>query len=337
MQIHINRNGQQFGPYTREEVQAYLGDGSLSAEDWAWHEGMGDWQQLNQINLGLAASTSVASSDVEIDITPEATTPVPAQAAPSSAPGGAGGGVSAESAMERLRKLQRGNMPTKAKPSARRDPKAKGAGKTGAKGAQPADVIDAAPAVPKAKGQTIAMAAIGICVLCGAGYAAMKFFDKDEDAPPKIIVPDAVTNDAEQKLQKLNAQVTRDQDDQINGIRIAGINITTNGWKVLVQLKNIQKLDVTRCGIDDMGAVNLRQFAHLQRLNISSNQLTDKSVVILKELSRLRFLNLKGNKMTKNGVATIRAALPNCIVEHGVAPVPPGPVPPPGKAPAPGK
>lgn len=49
MQIHINRDGQDFGPYTLEQVNQYLQEGSIVATDMAWHEGMPDWMPLPKV------------------------------------------------------------------------------------------------------------------------------------------------------------------------------------------------------------------------------------------------------------------------------------------------
>jgi len=49
MKIHISRDGQQFGPYTPEQVQEYLATGNLVATDMAWHEGATDWYPITQV------------------------------------------------------------------------------------------------------------------------------------------------------------------------------------------------------------------------------------------------------------------------------------------------
>ena len=49
VQIHISRNNQQMGPYTYEEVQSHLAQGSLLPTDYAWHEGLKNWTQLSEI------------------------------------------------------------------------------------------------------------------------------------------------------------------------------------------------------------------------------------------------------------------------------------------------
>ncbi len=49
MDIHINRDGAEFGPYSLDDVNAYLADGTLLATDAAWHEGLAEWGTLDEI------------------------------------------------------------------------------------------------------------------------------------------------------------------------------------------------------------------------------------------------------------------------------------------------
>ena len=42
MPIHISRGDESSGPYSLEEVQAYLDQGLLLPTDLAWQEGMED-------------------------------------------------------------------------------------------------------------------------------------------------------------------------------------------------------------------------------------------------------------------------------------------------------
>jgi hypothetical protein len=57
VQITINRDGQQMGPYTVEQINEYLAQGSLLPTDHAWHEGMPDWVPVTQISgVGPAAA-----------------------------------------------------------------------------------------------------------------------------------------------------------------------------------------------------------------------------------------------------------------------------------------
>lgn len=47
--IHISRNGQQEGPYTAEQIQQMLADGSIARYTLAWKEGLSQWVPLSQI------------------------------------------------------------------------------------------------------------------------------------------------------------------------------------------------------------------------------------------------------------------------------------------------
>lgn len=47
--IHISRNGQQEGPYTTEQIQQMLADGSIARYTLAWKEGLSQWVPLSQI------------------------------------------------------------------------------------------------------------------------------------------------------------------------------------------------------------------------------------------------------------------------------------------------
>jgi hypothetical protein len=46
MEIHIARNGKQFGPFPLEEVRRQLAVGKLFPTDYAWTEGAADWVPL---------------------------------------------------------------------------------------------------------------------------------------------------------------------------------------------------------------------------------------------------------------------------------------------------
>ena len=59
MQIHVNKNGQQIGPYDLEEVNQYLEQGSLLPTDPAWHEGLAEWVPLNQVKGVVVSGASV--------------------------------------------------------------------------------------------------------------------------------------------------------------------------------------------------------------------------------------------------------------------------------------
>ena len=76
MQIYINRNNQQLGPFTEAEVKAQLASGTISLQDHVWWQGQANW-------VTLAQSPFAASVD---PTTPGATPPIPAPPAATTTP-----------------------------------------------------------------------------------------------------------------------------------------------------------------------------------------------------------------------------------------------------------
>ena len=49
MLVHIQRDGQQFGPYTLEDLNAHLASGALLPTDYAWYEGAANWMAMSDV------------------------------------------------------------------------------------------------------------------------------------------------------------------------------------------------------------------------------------------------------------------------------------------------
>lgn len=49
MLVHIQRDGQQFGPYTLEDLNAHLASGALLPTDYAWYEGAPSWLVMSDV------------------------------------------------------------------------------------------------------------------------------------------------------------------------------------------------------------------------------------------------------------------------------------------------
>ena len=47
--IHVMRDGQQFGPYTIEDINAYMAQGNLLPTDQAWYEGAANWMPITEV------------------------------------------------------------------------------------------------------------------------------------------------------------------------------------------------------------------------------------------------------------------------------------------------
>lgn len=61
-QIKISREGQQYGPYSMEDLTSHLASGAISPDDLAWTEGMEEWKPLREIvSVESCAATSAPS------------------------------------------------------------------------------------------------------------------------------------------------------------------------------------------------------------------------------------------------------------------------------------
>ena len=72
MQIYISRDGEQNGPYSIEDVNTYLKDGTLLPTDLACQEGLDEWVPLDEIQFtGLELKQDQSESVSEPSATHE--------------------------------------------------------------------------------------------------------------------------------------------------------------------------------------------------------------------------------------------------------------------------
>src|SRR2546423_14206983 len=81
MQIYVGKNGQQLGPFSLEEVNRKLADGTFVGTDLAWYEGAAGWAPLSSV-AGVVIPQAPSSTPAPSP----APTPAPAQPAPAVAP-----------------------------------------------------------------------------------------------------------------------------------------------------------------------------------------------------------------------------------------------------------
>ena len=81
MQLHITREGQQFGPYDLAQVNEMLAQGSLLPTDYAWYEGAADWTPLDQVP-GITIPGAKPAPVEAIPVTAVANQSTPADAQP---------------------------------------------------------------------------------------------------------------------------------------------------------------------------------------------------------------------------------------------------------------
>ena len=49
MQIYVGKSGQQLGPFSLEEINRKLADGTFAGTDLAWYEGAAGWAPLSSV------------------------------------------------------------------------------------------------------------------------------------------------------------------------------------------------------------------------------------------------------------------------------------------------
>ena len=89
MQIYVGKNGQQLGPFTLDEVNRKLADGTFSATDLGWYEGAAAWGPLSGVPGVLirpAAPPAPAKAPVAPSPGPAPAPFQPTPVAPSPAP-----------------------------------------------------------------------------------------------------------------------------------------------------------------------------------------------------------------------------------------------------------
>ena len=86
MQIYVGKNGQQLGPFSLEEVNRKLADGTFAGTDLAWYEGAAGWAPLSGVAgvvippAAVAAPTPAATPAPIQTPTPTYVQPTPAVA-----------------------------------------------------------------------------------------------------------------------------------------------------------------------------------------------------------------------------------------------------------------
>ena len=81
MQIYVGKNGKQLGPFSLEEINRKLADGTFAGTDLAWYEGAAGWAPLS----GVAGVVIPAAAPASTPAPPAAPAPTPVQPAPAPA------------------------------------------------------------------------------------------------------------------------------------------------------------------------------------------------------------------------------------------------------------
>jgi hypothetical protein len=78
MQIYVGKNGQQLGPFSLEEINRKLADGTFAGSDLAWYEGAAGWAPLSGVpGVVISPAPAVTSPPAPVQPTPAPVRPAP--------------------------------------------------------------------------------------------------------------------------------------------------------------------------------------------------------------------------------------------------------------------
>jgi len=88
------------------------------------------------------------------------------------------------------------------------------------------------------------------------------------------------------------------------------------GLAHLKGLTALETLDLDNTQVSDAGLAHLKGLTALERLYLDGTQISDAGLAHLKGLTALERLYLDGTQVSDAGIADLRAALPNCLIDH---------------------
>ena len=278
MQVYINREGQQYGPFTKEQVDEALAQGSLLSSDLAWHEGAPQWVPLSQLTATLSLSSSVPSTSAAKPVSPKKEGQEDIKTIPATGGkkwylwAGIGVGIVAVLALVWVFFLKNGTSATSEEP------------------------IRPPTAEEKQKSAEKIEAAIRKTIKKPKGVLAPRDLKKVTELELwGLSIYDLAALSGLEKLKKLD---------------LVGNHI--NDLTPLANLKNLEDLALDRNQVTDLSA--LSGLSKLKTLGLEANRITD--LTPLAQLKQLKSLQLKDNpRLTKAQVQTLQQALPGCKID----------------------
>jgi hypothetical protein len=335
MQITINRDGQQYGPYPIEDAAAHLATGGLLATDWAFMEGMTDWAPLGEVIAAAQAPTPVAAP-----VPPAAAQPAAAQ--PAAQPMAAQPMAAQPMAAQPMAAQPMAAQPMAAQPmaaqlaspsqlstgSALASPSQLGTGGGSSVAAKAKKTSTPKPSPDKpakaskdgSKGflagkRKLVFAVVGIIV--SVVVIGMQLTGEDEDeldvVSKKVNVPAA--NNAKTQLKNLGAEFDYDLNGGVSSISLQGKTLTPTHLGSLLEFKNLQRVTLIKCDIDDAALQRFKGLSKLSFLDVSGNpKVTDGCIDTLSTIKTLQTLNASDTGITSVGEEKLKEALPDCNV-----------------------
>lgn len=352
MQIHVDRGGERFGPYSLEEVNTYLANGTLLPTDQAWSDGMVDWVPIGQIP-GVTMAGDSAAQQISPSPSPSA-----ANAGNKKLLIGIGAGVGVLVVMAGIWFFlirEDGSNPQNV--DAQKPNLAKTETKVGGKKPGPTKAVSnkliADPLVEKAirfyikkpKGE---LAEADLQKVVRLNFYRHKITDAGLKEVTKLTqLKSLQLADCTQitdvglkgigKLQQLTylrlggTQTTDEVLKEVGKLQhlrmlfLHNTEITDAGLKELAKLEKLTNLALYGTQITDIGLKEVVKFQQLKELNLGHTQITDASLKELARLTQLKTLFLSDPKVTKAGVAQLQNALLKCkihlILEAGATPI----------------
>jgi Leucine-rich repeat (LRR) protein len=100
-------------------------------------------------------------------------------------------------------------------------------------------------------------------------------------------------------IEKAGGTVTRDAAGQPEAVDLRASWATDSDMPLLVQLKELKRLDLSLTRISDRGLRSLKTAAAIEELNLNfAEQITDDGAATVKGWKHIRRLNLRGTKIT---------------------------------------
>jgi len=109
----------------------------------------------------------------------------------------------------------------------------------------------------------------------------------DPDSPEQI-----------DKLKRLGAKVTLDDEKRVIGVNLGERKITDADLVHLKGLTHLQELDLTRTKVTTDGLVNLKDLMTLKKLYLTDTKVDDSGIAHLKGMKSLEVLGLSGTMVS---------------------------------------
>lgn len=118
-------------------------------------------------------------------------------------------------------------------------------------------------------------------------------------------------------FDKSSLQALKNINDQLVALKLTNLPIDNNDIKVLIELKNIKKLNLENTLITDDGMEYVKRLSELEQLNLYGTNISDEGLSKLVYLKKLSAIYLWKTKVTLKGIEGFKKLLPEVNIEVG--------------------